>query len=365
MTLRGVRQPRHGVEQGGPRVGESLRLTKGDGQVAKHTKHRTRTVAKTTRACVRQRQAGKAWFDDVSVIGKLRTADALAALSELGDAGAVARLEGRLMGKRTDRLETPLSLLHWGRPEPWEHTAHAFGYIPLATAGAPDDIEILHAGRTDPDLTLRNSKIDVTVDFIRVAGYPGGGIHHILFDFYAQNQVPGQVEHVHFNQMFRAREGESVGVLGYPVFLGLNVSNTGVAFKCFTVNVKNDDDEAFLAFLDGDVFKAGLQLASTAQPAIAPLAGIAIGITKGIAARNRNKAVQDFFMGLDFTQVATRARLREGSFVAVQIPEESAVIWDWAEWIFNRRNGRIVKRQDRNQMIPFNYIIFSVSRHGA
>jgi hypothetical protein len=40
-------------------------------------------------------------------------------------------------------------------------------------------------------------------------------------------------------------------------------------------------DEKFLKMLDSDTFEAGLKLATTAQPAIAPLSGLAMGITRG------------------------------------------------------------------------------------
>ncbi|MGA8510886.1 MAG: hypothetical protein WB762_35190 [Candidatus Sulfotelmatobacter sp.] len=89
-------------------------------------------------------------------------------------------------------------------------------------------------------------------------------MHNILFDFYAKNQVPKAVEHLHFNAMYRASNGENVGIIGYPIFIGLNVSSEGVDFKCEAVNVKNDSDEKFLKMLDSDTFKAGLKLATSA-----------------------------------------------------------------------------------------------------
>jgi hypothetical protein len=82
----------------------------------------------------------------------------------------------------------------------------------------------------------------ITLESRRVAGYPGFGEHNILFDFYAKNQVPKAVEHLHLNAMYRASNGENVGIIGYPIFIGLNVSSEGVDFKCETVNVKNDSD---------------------------------------------------------------------------------------------------------------------------
>jgi hypothetical protein len=119
-----------------------------------------------------------------------------------------------------------------------------------------------------------------------------------------------------------------------------------VAFRCHTVNVKNDTDEAFLDFLEGDVFRSGLKLAITAQPAIAPLTNLALGLTKSIAKRNRNVSVQDFYLGLDFAGTSMGARLAEGDYIAVQIPETFQHIWRWEDWVYDppsgpdRRKGR-------------------------
>ncbi|MEZ4527525.1 MAG: hypothetical protein R2941_16515, partial [Desulfobacterales bacterium] len=105
-------------------------------------------------------------------------------------------------------------------------------------------------------------------------------------------------------------------------------------FKCYTVNVKNESDEALLKFLDSDVFKTGLKLAKTAQPAIAPLSEMALGLTRSIAERNKNAPVQNFCMGLDFSAIPTQARLAEGSHIAVQIPEALQTMWDWQDWVY-------------------------------
>jgi len=247
---------------------------------------------------------------------------------------------------------------------PWQHTAHAFGYLAPAPPGSAP-LSIQHAGNIAADPSLKNSHVKITLDRLRVAAYPGGGMHRVLFDFYAQNQVPGEVEHLHFNLTCRVHEGEQAASLGYPIFVGLNVGSEGVAFKCFTVNVKNDQDEAFLGFLDSDVFKGGLKLASTVQPAIAPFSQLALGLTKSIAARSRNVPVQDFYLGLDFSSVATRARLAEGSYLAVQIPETMQTVWDWSEWTFNRANGQVVNKAESTQLVPYNYLVFSVSRQDA
>jgi hypothetical protein len=299
------------------------------------------------------------WFDDLPVLGALSPQEAAAKLREVGEVEAATELEaapGEAVTFRGAKRWWPF------QDKPWQHTAHAFGYLAPAPPGS-DPLSIQHAGNIKAHARLKNARIKITLDRLRVADYPGGSTHRVLFDFYAQNQVAGIVEHLHFNATHRVREGEQAAILGYPIFVGLNVGTEGVAFKCFTVNVGNDADEAFLSFLESDVFKEGLKLASTVQPAIGLFSETALGLTKAIAARNRNVPVQDFYMGLDFSRIATRARLAEGSYLAVQIPETIETVWDWSEWVYSPASGRVVNKEDPTQLIPYNYVVFSVSRY--
>jgi hypothetical protein len=305
-------------------------------------------------------QEHAAWFDDLTVLGKMHPVRAAHKLRELGDAEAADLIEREAAGNET--IET--FGLFDRKPRPWQHTAHTFGHIPLIKPGTSEMVDVSHAGSMAPDEGLRGSRVTITLTELRVADYPGEGIHHVLFDFYAQNRVEGEnVEHVHFNQTFRAQEGEQVASVGYPIFIGLGVGGEGAALRCYTVNVKNDDDEAILSFIDSQPFRTGLQLATTAQPALAPLAGIAVGLTRMLASRSKNVAVQDFFMGLDFGAVAGGARLAEGTYVAVQIPERDRLVWDWEEWVYSPKSGRVVNRADPGVLIPFNYVSFGVRRY--
>jgi len=300
------------------------------------------------------------WFDDLTVLGKLPPQQAATKLRELGEDQAALALESE---QRRASETFGRGKVWWPfQDKPWQHTAHAFGYLAPAPPGHKP-LPIQHSGNIAADPTLKNARIRITLNCLRVAKYPGSGMHNVLFDFYAQNQIPGNVEHLHFNATFRVQEGERAAILGYPIFVGLNVGTAGVAFKCFTVNVKNDDDEAFLGFLKSDVFKAGLHLASTMQPAIAPLSVLAEGLTKTIASRNRNVPVQDFYLGLDFGNVPLQARLAEGSYLAVQIPESFQTIWDWSEWVYNPSSGQVVHKADPTRLIPYNYLVFGVSRY--
>jgi hypothetical protein len=309
------------------------------------------------------------WLDEIPIIGRMSPAEAavkLRAIGELED--DQTSLDGRGKSPYEALIMDTGDEPPWEKlrkqlgPKPWQHTAHAFGYLAPAAPGS-DLLPIRHAGNIAPDETLRNGRIKITLNALRVADYPGGGTHQVLFDFYAQNQVPGDVEHLHFNATHRVREGQQAGIISRPIFVGLNIGAEGVAFRCRTVNVKNQDDEAFLAFLDSDTFKSGLKLASTIQPALAPFSEMALALTKTIAARNRNVAVQAFEMGLDFSQIPSGARLAQGAYLAVQIPETQETVWDWSEWVYNPNNGRVVNVDEQSKLIPYNYIIFGVSRY--
>jgi hypothetical protein len=306
--------------------------------------------------------SASSWFDDLPVLGNLPPTEAVAKLREAGEAEAAAALE--TASQEAGGRVFSLPRLRWPfQDKPWQHTAHTFGF--LAPVASTRTIPIAAIGDVPADVSLRGSRIKITLDRLRVAAYPGGGTHRVLLDFYAQNQVPGTVEHLHFTASLRAREGEHVAVVGYPIFVGLNVGDEGVQFKCFTVNVKNDEDEKFLGFLESDTFKEGLKLATSVQPALAPLSAMAVGLTRSIATRNRNVPVQDFYLGLDFSSIPMRARLAEGSYLAVQVPETFLKVWDWQEWVYEPSSGHVVSREEPAKLIPYNYLVFSVSRYGA
>jgi hypothetical protein len=299
------------------------------------------------------------WFDDLPVIGKLPPIEAANKLREVNEIDAAEALES----VEKDSLQTYGSWTLLG-DKPWQHTAHTLGYLAPIPPNSRD-LPIQSASNIVPDLTLKGDRIKITLNTLRAADYPGGGTHQILFDFYAQNQLPDTTEHLHFNSTYRVREGERAALINYPVFLGLNVGNNGLIFKCFAVNVKNEEDEAAIQFLESDAFKTGLQLATTVQPAIKPLSEMAMGLTRAIANRRKNVPVQNIQIGLDFSNNPMGARLAEGVYIAVQIPETLTRVWDWSDWIYDTSTGQIVKDYSRSQLIPYNYIAFGISRYGG
>ena len=301
------------------------------------------------------------WLDRLPVIGDLPPAVAAAKLREIGEDEMAHALE-----EAPEPAPTTFSLWsHFpvGRTRAWQHTAHAVGYLAPADGPQAGVLEIQHAGNIRPEADLKGSRIKITLDGLRVADYPGGGTHQVLFDFAARNQTKHSAEHLHFHTTCRVREGEEAAVLGRPVFVGLQVGAEGLFLECATVNVKNEGDEALLGFLNGGAFKGGLHLLTTAQPALAPFAALTVGLTETIAKRNRNVAVQKVDMGLDFSQVASRPKLAEGSYFAVQIPETLKKVWSWEDWRFDPASGHLVSADQHDALIPYNYFVVSISRY--
>jgi hypothetical protein len=302
------------------------------------------------------------WFDNIPIIGALPSEEAAIMLQEIGE-NEVAEALNATSGPSMHTFG-PGTYKHWWTPPDklWLHTAHAFGYLPPAQAGC-DTLSLQPVDAIQAESALKHTRVKITLDRLRVAEYPGKGMHRILLHFFAQNQIPQKKENLHFNATYRVNDGESAAIRGYPIFVGMNVGNEGIRLMCRTINVKNDQDEAFLNILESDVFKNGLQLITTAQPALVPLSELALGLARTIAARHRNISVQDFDLGLDFSTIPMRAHLAEGSYLAVQMPESLQPVWDWDEWVYRPASGLVVKRDDHQQPIPYNYLVFSISRY--
>lgn len=241
--------------------------------------------------------------------------------------------------------------------KPWSHISHVFGYIPPGMGKVP----IQSSGSVQPDETLIGARIVVRIDRIYVEEYPGFGEHSILLTFKGQNQTQLGVEPACFSRTYRARDRESVATKGQPIFVGLTVGAQGIGFECATVNVKSAGDAKLLAGLGSADLNSGLELLAAAQPVLAQFAQMTLGLAKFLAGRSSNAAVQDFYLGLDFDAQGTGARLREGSYVAMQAPDGDAV--DWKDWVFDMTKQAIVGANDPTSQPYYNHIIFRVSRH--
>lgn len=280
-------------------------------------------------------------YADIPLIGEMPDQALADLLDELGDKQTASQF--RRASSAPSREENTSDFEYKGIFETpaWKHTGHVFGHIGQPKEGQ-STIPIHEVGRIEPDTSLSGKRLNVTLDYLRVANYPGFGNHTVLFDFFAKNQLPKETEPVHFNATYCIREGQQAAVKGWPIFIGLSVQDQGLALNCCTVNVNSSGDEQFLGFLDSDLFKSGLKLATTAQPAIAPLSAMAVAVTRRVLSSQRNRKVQDFYLGLGLSdENPSGARLRTGSYVAVQVPESDVQTWRWSDWEFDRDSGKI------------------------
>jgi hypothetical protein len=245
----------------------------------------------------------------------------------------------------------------WNRePRAWEHSRYAFGFIPETIVGT-ENIEISEAKNIVADLSLKNSQITVSLDFLRAFEYPGKGIHRVLFKFNANNHQENNVQNVSFNQTFSIQEGDSAPISGYPIFIGLNTGPNVVQFDVEIVNVSNDNDDKFLETMESGVVKNGMTLLNSVNPIIPIITEYATGITKMIAGRNKNREIIAPKMGLYFGTNATKMKLAKGSYIAIQVTND----FDWTQWHYSRTQGVIQSKDGAVKDLPYNYFVFSVS----
>ncbi|MGH2508146.1 MAG: hypothetical protein ACRDHZ_12185, partial [Ktedonobacteraceae bacterium] len=147
----------------------------------------------------------QAWCGDLSVIGNLPTSEAIAKLREVGENEVADQLSE--MERKVVRSGEP-SKSQWPLQDKlWQHTSHAYGYIPPSSHHNKPQA-IFAAEAISPDASLRDARIKITLNRLRVASYPGRGTHRILLHFAAQNQASDRIEPVRFNATYRVREGD-------------------------------------------------------------------------------------------------------------------------------------------------------------
>lgn len=299
-------------------------------------------------------------FEDFRVLGDLPLDQAADKLRQLGAEDLADEFEEAWLEQPEPVRVHTFASRDFTRPDlAFLPTSHVVGYLDADWASR-DPAPIKGFADTEPDRSLIEERITVSLDGLRVAKYPGkGDLHHLLFGFASQSVSQGRVDHLHFNATYDVREGERAGVAGHPIFVGLKVSVEGVWLSCMTIEVQKKD-LGFLKLLDSGLLRSGLQLVPEGQPALALYCDLSSNLTRAVALRNL--PIQKFDLGLDFSRKLTSGRLKEGSYIAVQVYESDQAEWNWKKWAFNPNNGCIVRSGDFKELIPHNYIIIGVQK---
>ncbi len=138
-------------------------------------------------------------------------------LRELEDEDASTMLQAR----GTEPAQTFGGPNRWFHlPErPWHYTTHRLGYLaPFASGSDAYPIAPIDTIVADPH--LQQARLRITLNRLRIAGYPGRGNHQILLHCFALNQARGKLEPVHFNATYPVREGDTAAIQGSPAVAG-------------------------------------------------------------------------------------------------------------------------------------------------
>ncbi|MBV9379126.1 MAG: hypothetical protein JO242_00450 [Streptosporangiaceae bacterium] len=299
------------------------------------------------------------WPAWMTPLAAMATDEAAAKLWEIGENDLADEILAEPPGVSRTYGELP-----WRSGKPtraFMSTHHAIGYLP--PVGTRTHLtQIWPAETVAPDATLRTARVKVTIDKLHIADYPGGGTHRILLNCGVRSQASKQPDWLWFNMTCEARDGGDAPIAAWPVFTGIPVGPEGMQMQLNTINVCNKEDEKLLKLLNSDAFKGGLQLLAAAQPAVAPLSALAVGLAEITLQRNQNQGVQQMNIGLDFSANATRPRLAEGSYIVLQQANRGNPS-SWDDLTYDPANGHIVSRREPGQSVPCNYIIISVSRY--
>jgi hypothetical protein len=235
-----------------------------------------------------------------------------------------------------------------------------FGYVEEGNA-TESKVAIMAAADAQIDESLIGSQVKVTLDAFQVREYPGFSPHKVLFDFQGRDQAGDEAQDLQFASVITVNNYDRAAINGTPIFTGLTVPRDGLSFKVTTIRIGSTSDQALIDVLDSSVFKEGLKLMGTLQPALPQLVGLAAGITKNILGRRRNHQIQAFDLGLDFGSNRTSIRLRRGSYVVVQVP--GTAMWRWEDWHFDRNTMSVVDAEGKPA--PHNVIVFGIALSGA
>lgn len=244
------------------------------------------------------------------------------------------------------------------KSDAYDYLGMAIGFVKDWQDTDPVQLPIVYPGFIKSD-DLKNKKVKITFQDLRIVNYPGYGEHQITFEFFLNAQGSTDKD-FHWSQAYRANDDEGVAVINKPIFLKYTVSDAGLIFHGYTVNVKSKANTEIMKFLNGEEAKRGISLASAANPAIGPLLGVGKAVAENFLSQSENKQVQFYDLGLDFKDNSPGLRLAKGLYVIAQVPKTIAL--DWNDWVYDRKFGTILKSKTvERKMLPCNYVSFSIT----
>jgi len=247
----------------------------------------------------------------------------------------------------------------------WEYKRVEVGYITNASKDNPELMEIASATSIEPDLSLKNKKINVVLSYLRAFDYPGKGLHNAFLGYNASvigSTSSGPEKEYSFNQNFQVNEGDEPSLKSIPVFNGLNTGEDGILITCDIFNVDNENDKKVSKIFEAG--KKGLEITGLAQanPAIGMVTGIADEALKIIRSNHENIPVHEIKLGLTLNNTVTDLKLKKGSYVIMGVPnckDGEVFKFDWKNYKLEKSSGKI--QEGKGASVKLNYIVFTIS----
>ncbi len=292
-------------------------------------------------------------FGSVKQVSDLPEDRLIEQLKILNEDEVRTQLRGGAPRVATDTFGPGSGLVEW-IVYPFRNVTHLVGFFdgagPLRSASeAPDPLQ--------PGVSVR-----MLLDRLHVHRYPGFGPHSILFEatlVWDTGEKDGAKAHF-ARQLTVGRGAAAIG--GWPLFSEMTVPERGITLAFQTINLSSRLDKALAEALGSKEFDQGLKLVTGSLPAVAQVSSLVRGLIEWSASRSDNCAVQQVDIGLDARKPgAPGARLAEGSYVFLQVPQTMADVWYFDEWEWNSDKNAIVNR-DNGDPLAANHFIVSVSR---
>jgi hypothetical protein len=254
-----------------------------------------------------------------------------------------------------------------GRPRRipiWEYSRIEVGFIPPVVTADPEIISIKSASSIQPDVSLKNSKLNVYLGYLRSFDYPGKGVHNAFLGYTVSTigATSAPDKEYSFNQSFKVNEQDEPSLRTVPVFIGLPTGQDGILIRCDVFNVSNENDEKVSRVFS--VGEKGLEILGLTQinPAIGMVKDVAKEALNLIKSNHENIKIHEVKLGLNFSNNGSDLQLAKGTYIILNIPNcvnGNQYEFKWDNFKFLKSNGKI---QDKDGgQVKLNYIVFTIS----
>ena len=279
---------------------------------------------------------------------------------------------------------------------------YIYGFFPPRIQGSSVHHIPIYESDDAPGAGLTpDSRLKVTLDRFVVEDIPGWSTHNLLLVITAQDQlsiVEQSLDHGHIQRsiaalsgsspesaealselksisgvlkavaapasepvsyagMFPVKEGDPAGIKGFPIFTGLRSSSEGIALRITVVDVANQDYVELFSEASKALSK-GVVLTGFATPASKIFMEYTNGLVQALVKRDRSKVIMNVGYGTDNTLIASRPKLREGSYIIAQVKNGQS--YNWNDYRYG--GGTIQKVNSSAPDFKANYMIISISK---